>query len=182
MVRDLFAAPINGHKYVKSVDEFRWVVGIFSGNGAVEVIKRANGLKTFYPIRRNIKGEYVPLWRPYLFIQFEEGVTINLCRTTNRSITVISERDDAGLVRPVLIRKDAINESLRLMTQGKFDDVIFQRRTYGKGAIVRVIEGNFIDQKVRLEADILPEMKGNYKVPVDINGIKAKIAIFKLAL
>jgi hypothetical protein len=183
-MRDLFAPKTNGHHFLKPVEDFRWVVGVFSGNGATQVIQRAykRDLKTFYPIRRNHKNEYVPLWRAYLFIQFVEGVSIELCRTTSRFINVVSERDEDGLVTPVLVRKDAINESLHLMTMGKFDDVTFQRRFHGRGSIVRVLEGSFIDQKVRLEVDIRPEMKGNYKVPVDINGIKATIEIFKLAL
>jgi transcription antitermination factor NusG len=134
------------------------------------------------PYRRNHKNEYVPLWRSYLFIQFVEGVSIELCRTTSHFIRIISERDDDGLMQPILIRKDAINESLKLMTMGKCDDVVFQRRAYGKGAIVRVIEGNFIDTKVRLEMDVTPDMSGRTKVKVDINGLKATIELFKLAL
>jgi hypothetical protein len=189
MATDLFgSAHVNGKKYDlfsgAPVDTFRWVVGVFSGDGAAQVIKRANenNLKTFYPIRRNNQGEYAPVWRSYLFIEHREGVTINLCRTTSHFIKVISERDEDGLVHPVLVRKGAIGESLRLMTQGKYDDVTFQRRAYGKGAIVRVIDGAFIDQKVRLEIDVTPEMRGNYKVLVDINGLKAKIELHKLAL
>ena len=47
MSKDLFAP--NGYAYLDQ-DEFRWIVGVFSGNGALEVIKRANGLKIFYPL------------------------------------------------------------------------------------------------------------------------------------
>jgi hypothetical protein len=68
------------------------------------------------------------------------------------------------------------------MTQGKFDDVTFQRRAYGKGAIVRVIEGNFIDKKVLLEMNVTPDMTGRTRVKVDIDGIKGTIELHKLAL
>ena len=164
MGRDLFAPKINGHSYLK--DDFRWVVAIFMTDGAVEVIKRANenDLKTFYPIRKNIRGEYKPLWANYLFIQFIETVTIDLCRTTSKFIKVISARDDEGIIRPILVRKDAIAESLRLMTQGKFDAVTFKRRFHGRGAIVRIIDGPFLDKIARLEIDVLPEMKATKRL------------------
>jgi hypothetical protein len=185
MVRDLFAAPTNGFHYLKPLeDPFRWVVGIFSGNGAVQIIRRANekNLKTFYPIRRNLKNEYVPLWRAYLFIQWQETVTINLCRTTPKFINMISERDEDGIYHPVLVRKDAVAESLRLVTMGKFDDKAFKRQFHGRGSIIRVIDGVFIDQKVRLEIDVPPNMNGRTRVPVDMNGIKARIELYKLDL
>jgi transcription antitermination factor NusG len=184
-MRDLFAPKVNGHAFLKPLDgPFRWVVGVFSGNGATEIIRRAyaKDLKTFYPIRRNLAGEYTPLWRAYLFVEWRETVTIDLCRTTTHFIKIVSERDENGLQHPVLVRKDAIAESLRLMTQGKFDDVTFQRRAYGKGAIVRVIEGNFIDRKVRLEMNVTPDMTGRTRVKVDIDGIKGTIELHKLAL
>jgi hypothetical protein len=184
-MRDLFAPKTNGHAHLAPLeDPFRWVVSVFSENGATEIIRRANAkdLKTFYPIRRNLAGEYTPLWRSYLFIEFREGVTINLCRTTTHFIKVVSERNKDGLITPVLVRKGAIAESLRLVAQGKFDDVTFQRRSYGKGAIVRVIEGNFIDKKVRLEMNVTPDMAGRTRVKVDIDGIKGTIELFKLAL
>jgi hypothetical protein len=184
MGRDLFAAPVNGHRFLKPIEEFRWIVAMFTADGAAQILQTAHkhDLKTFYPIRRNIRGEYTPLWRAYLFIEWREAITIELCRTTGHFIRIISERDDDGLLRPVLVRKDAINESMKLMTQGKFGDVVFQRRAYGKGAIVRVMEGNFIDTKVRLEMDVTPAMTGQTKVRVDVNGMKATIELFKLAL
>jgi transcription antitermination factor NusG len=184
MGRDLFAAPSNGHHFLKPIDEFKWIVGVFKGDGATQVIQRAykKELKTFYPIRRNIRGEYTPLWKAYLFIQFIEGVSIELCRTTSDFIKVVSERDEDGLLHPILVRKEAVNESMKLMTMGKFDDVVFKRRAYGKGSIVRVLEGNFIDTKVRLEMDVTPDMPGRTNVKVDINGLKATIELFKLAL
>jgi hypothetical protein len=182
-MRDLF----NGASHpsvISEIESFRWIVSVFSGNGAVEIIRRANSrdLVTFYPIRRNLRGEYAPLWRNYLFIQFVEGVTIELCRTTSNFINIISERDEDGILQPIKVRKDAINESLRLMTQGKFDTVAFRRRFYGKGSIAIVIDGVFIDKKVRLEEPVTPEMNGRTKVRVDMDGIKAKIEIYKLTL
>ena len=82
---DLFggAPKTNGHAYVKPVeDPFRYVCGVFSGDGAVQILQRANKsiFGNYFPIRFNGKGEPVPLWRNYLLIEFREGVTINLCR------------------------------------------------------------------------------------------------------
>jgi hypothetical protein len=184
-MRDLFSSAANGYHYLSPLDDpFRWVCGLFAGDGAVQIIIRANenGLKTYYPIRRNIKGEYEPLWRSYLFIEWRETVTIDLCRTTTRFLRLISERDEAGNVQPVLVRRDAINESLRLMTQGKFDDVTFRRQFRGKGSIVRVIDDIMADKTVRLSMDVTPDMSGNRKVLIDINGVKATIKLYQLAL
>jgi transcription antitermination factor NusG len=182
-MKDLFNGA--GHpSAVSEIDSFRWIVSVFSGNGAVDVIKRANEkeIKTFFPIRRNLRGEYVALWSSYLFIEFVEGVTINLCRTTTRFIKIVSERDEDGILQPIKVRKEGINESLRLMTQGRFDDVTFRRRFHGKGTIVMVIDGVFVDQKVRLEEPVTPDMPGRAKVKVDLNGLKATIELFKLSL
>ena len=42
-MRDLFAAPINGHTYLKPAeDSFRYIGGVFSGDGAVQIIQRAS--------------------------------------------------------------------------------------------------------------------------------------------
>jgi hypothetical protein len=184
-MHDLFAPKFNGHSYLSPLDDpFRWVCAMFASDGAVQIIRRANAkdLKTFYPIRRKIQGEYAPMWRSYLFIEFREGVTINLCRTTTHLIKVVSERDKDGLVHPVLVRKDGIKESLRLVMMGKFDESQFKRQFHGKGSIVRVLEGVLIDRKVRLEIGVPPDMNARTRVPVDINGIKAKIELFRLAL
>jgi hypothetical protein len=185
---DLFAPRINGHHYDlfgnASHDDFRWVCAVFSSDGAIQVIKRASqhNLQIFYPIRRNNDGNYVPMWRPYLFVQWNEGITINLCRTTSKFIKIISARDDDGIMQPVLVRKDAVGESLRLVTMGKYDEKAYVGRFYGKGSIVLVREGNFIDTKVTLEIDVPPYMNARTKVPVDISGIKAKVELYKLVL
>jgi hypothetical protein len=180
---DLFGTKTNGHSYLEPIeDQFRWVVAVFSGSGATEVIKRANerGFKTYFPIRINKRGDYVPLWANYLFIEFQEGVSIELCRTTTRFIKLISARDDDGILYPIMVRRDGINESLRLMMQGQFDVRPQQRPFHCKGSMVRVREGSFVDRQVRLEIDVTPAMRG--KVPVWIDGIRAVIEIHKLAL
>jgi hypothetical protein len=188
MSKDLFdggAPKINGHSYLKPVeDPFRWVCAMFASDGAPQIIRRANEipLRTYYPIRFNVQGEPTPMWRNYLLIEFREGVTINLCRTTTHFLKVISEKDEEGIFHPVLVRRNAIAESLRLVTMGKFNETEFKRKFYGRGSVVRVMEGSFIDKTVRLEIDVPPHMNGRTRVPVDINGIKAKIEIFKLAL
>jgi hypothetical protein len=185
---DLFAPRINKHIYghfgAVHQYEFRWICAVFSSDGAVQIIKRAkdHDLASFYPIRRNHQGEYVPMWRPYLFVQWKEGITINLCRTTAKFIKIISARGDDGIMQPVLVRRCGVAESLRLVTMGKFDEKAYERRFYGKGSIVLVREGNFLDKKVTLEIDVPPYMNGRTKVPVVINGIKAKVELYKLVL
>jgi hypothetical protein len=114
-------------------------------------------LRTYYPIRFNSKGEPTPLWRSYLFIEFREGVTINLCRTTTHFIRVVSEKDKDGLVTPVMVRRNGIQENMAMVLQGKFNQRQLVRQFYGKGSFVRVLDGTFIDKKVRLEEDIFPD-------------------------
>lgn len=186
-MRDLFggAPKTNGHAYIKPIeDPFRYICGVFGGDGAIQILQRANKmpLATYFPIRFNGKGEPVPLWRNYLLIEFMEGVTINLCRTTTQFIKVVSERDEEGLMYPVLVKREAVKQSMAMVLEGKFNERIIERRFYGRGSIVRVIEGNFIDKKVRLEMNVTPEMNGNTKIKVDLDGIKASIELFKLAL
>jgi hypothetical protein len=188
---DLFgsAPKINGHRYGlfnnKPIDDFRWLVGVFRGDGASQVIIKANAvhLATYYSLRFNKQGEPVPLFRNYLFLEFQEYTTINLCRSSSKFIKIISSRDpDSDLIHPVLVRRNAIEESLRLMTQGKFNEDVFIRPFHGRGSIITVTDGSFQNRKVRLEADVTPEMRGTFKVPVSIDGIKATIEVFKLAL
>ena len=81
-----------------------------------------------------------------------------------------------------MVRKNAIDESLGLLLAGRFNSKTYVRRFYGKGSIVRVLEGNFIDKKVRLDTNITPDMSGNKKVAIDINGWKGSIELWKLAL
>ena len=109
-------------------------------------------------------------------------MTINLCRTTTQFIKVVSERDEEGLMHPVLVKREAVKQSMAMVLEGKFNERIIERRFYGRGSIVRVIEGNFIDKKVRLEMDVTPGMNGYTKIKVDLDGIKASIELFKLAL
>jgi hypothetical protein len=147
-VKDLFGAPkINGHHYLD--DPFRWCVAIFATDGAVEVIKRANetDLKSFYPIRQNIRGEYKPLWANYLFIQFIETVTIDLCRSTTKFIKVISAHDQEGLLKPVLVRRNGVQESMAMVLQGKYNERMINRRFYGRGTIALVLRGHLLIKK-----------------------------------
>ena len=179
-MRDLFASKLNGHAYLPPIeDPFRWVVAVFSTDGAVQVIRRVNAserpLKMYYPIRLKHNGRYVALWANYLFIEFIEGVTIELCRTTTKFIRVISARNNDGIVRPVMVRKNAIAESLRLMTQGKFNYKVPLRKSYGRGSIVAILDGVMANRKVRLDEDVLPNMSGSRRVKVDIDGIKGVI-------
>ena len=136
-MKDLFAPNTNGHHYLGQIkDEFRYVCGVFSGDGAVQILQRANAipLATFFPIRFNGRGEPVPLWRSYLLIEFRKGVTINLCRTTSNFIKVVNERDEEGLLRPILIKREAVKQSMAMVLEGKYNERIIDRRFYGKGS------------------------------------------------
>ena len=56
------------------------MVGVFRDDGASKVIIKANTipLATYYPIRFNKQGEPTPLFRNYLFLEFQEYITINV--------------------------------------------------------------------------------------------------------
>jgi len=164
--------------------DFRWSVAVFKAHGAVEAIKRANQvpLKTYYPFKIDKRGNFTPLWRNYLFLEFRQSLTLEVCRTTRNFIKMLTMRDDEGETYPILVKKEAITENMRLLQLGKFDDKTFLRSFYGKGSLVRVTEGTFQDKRVRLEMDILPNMEGKTKVSVDINGWKAQIELWKLSL
>jgi hypothetical protein len=166
------------------MENLQWIVALFSGNGATDVIRKANDaeLRTFYPIRFNGRGEPVPMWRNYLFVEFRDILTLQICRSTNKFLNVISMRNKEGDLEPVLLPKNTINEQLELALAGKFNERLLFRRFYGKGSFVRVIDGNFIDKRVRLEVDVSPGMNGNKKVAIDINGYKGYIEVWKLAL
>jgi hypothetical protein len=165
-------------------NDFHWVVGLFAGNGATDVIRKANEvpLKTFYPIRFNGRGEPLPLWRPYLFIEHRNDLTTKICRSTKKFIKILSMRDDEGQEYPVMVRKHAINAHMQLLMSGKFNDRTYKRRHYGKGSIVRVMDGTFIDKRVILETDVEQDWPGTRKVPIDINGFKGSIELWKLSL
>jgi hypothetical protein len=181
MGRDLFAAPVSGHRYIKPVeDSFRYICGVFSGDGAVQILQIP--LATFFPIRFNGNGGPVPLWRSYLLIEFREGVTINLCRTTSHFLKVVSERDEEGLLRPILVKREAVKQSMAMVLEGKYTERVTEGRFYGKGSIVAVLHGVIATRKVRLEEDVTPQMRGSHRVRVDMDGVKGTIEVHKLAL
>jgi hypothetical protein len=187
---DLFdAAPqTNGHKYDlfsgREIDTFRWIVAMFRDDGASITIRKANdhGLKTYYPLRYNSHGEPMPLWRAYLFLEHREALTINVCRSNSKFLKVISARDEGGVWQPIMAKRGAIAESLRIIMSGKFDDRAPMRRFYGKGSMVHIKDGVLHDKLVRLEIDVLPNMSANTKVPISIDDLRAKIELHKLAL
>jgi hypothetical protein len=190
MANDLFdgSAPINGKHYDlfsgAYVDSFRWVVGVFSGDGASHAIIKANKskLQTYYPIRFNQHGEPTPLFRNYLFIQFIERTTINICRETPNFIKILNARDEDGIFRPILVRRNAVDENKAMVMAGRFNERMLVRKFYGRGTIVRILNGVMADKTARLEMDVLPEMRGNVKISIDINGVKCLIELHNLAL
>jgi hypothetical protein len=89
-------------------DSFRWIVDQFTGKGATRAIIKAHqcGLLIYYPIKINKKGEPVPLWANYLFIQYREFVTIDLCRNTPSFSKIISARDpESDLMQLIMVRR-----------------------------------------------------------------------------
>jgi hypothetical protein len=188
---DLFsggAPKINGHHYDlftgKQIDNFKWIVAIFNGDGATLVIIRAHrcNLATYYPIRLNNHGDPVPLFKNYLFVEFREYITLDICRSTSNFIKVLSAHDEEGLLRPVLVPRNAIDQNRAMVMAGRFNERSLQRQFYGKGHIVRVLNGIMADKKAKLGIDILPTMKGNLKVPIEIDGVKCTIELHNLAL
>jgi hypothetical protein len=182
MMRDLFAPKINDHAYLG--DPFRWVVAMFQQDGATQVIIRAHkfDLATYYPIGFSKDGEPVPLWRNYVFLEWKEQVTLDICRDTPNFLKVLSAHDDEGIVRPILVRRNHVDENGAMVLAGKYNERQLVRRFYGRGSLVRVIEGVFMDKRVRLEENILPEWRGSRRVKVDIDGIKGSIELYKLSL
>jgi hypothetical protein len=168
----------------QTIHDFNWIVATFQGCGASDVIQRANQipLKTYYPLKMNIYGNLVPLWRNYLFLEFRECVTISICRSTYKFINIISSHDEEGNLKPVLVPKNSINENLSLVQQGVFDNKSYSRRFYGKGSLVNVIDGVFSNRKVRLEDDLDPWIPGNKEISVSIGGWNGKIEVHRLAL
>jgi hypothetical protein len=181
---DLFGAPkTNGHAYLD--DPFRWLISLFGQGGATLAIIKANklGLSTYYPIRINANGDPTPLWRNYLMIEFRDFVTIDLCRNTPHFINIISARDPGDdLSRPVMVRRHAVQQNMEMVLAGHFDAVAHQRAFYGRGSLITVIEGALIERKVRLEADIPPDMPGHYAIAISIGSWRGTIELFKLAL
>jgi hypothetical protein len=184
MARDLFSGPPVNGKHSPPTDTFRWIVGIFSGDGAPRTIIRANksDLLTYYPVKMNQHGEPTPLFKNYLFLEWRGEATLDICRATSLFIKVLSARDDDGIVRPILVRRNAVDENRAMVMAGRFNERIINRQFYGKGSIVAVLHGIMATRRVRLEEDILPEWRGNHRVKVDMNGVKGVIEIHKLAL
>jgi hypothetical protein len=186
MSKDLFAPKTNGHSYLAPIDDpFRFLISVFGQDGATRAIIKANklDLSTYYPTRTNIKGDVVPLWRNYLMIEFWEFVTIDLCRNTPHFIKLISARDpDSDLSHPVMVRRNAVKQNMAMVLAGEFDAIAPRRRFHGKGSLIRVTGGALQERRVRLEADILPEMPGHHAVAVSIGLWRGTIEIFKLAL
>jgi hypothetical protein len=176
-MQDLFSSQ-------PSTDNFHWIVAMFRADGAPETIRRANdvSLSTYYPIRFNGRGEPKPLWMNYLFIEYKRNLTLSVCRATSKFLKILNTRDEYGRLTPALVRHNAINESLELVKMGKFNDKSLTRRFYGKGAVVRVIDGTFLDKRVRLEMDIPPNLPSNRKILININGLRGSIEIWKLSL
>jgi hypothetical protein len=182
-MRDLFNGAAH-QSAVSESDSFHWIVAVFSENGATRTIIRANKchLLTYYPVKMNQQGEPTPLFRNYLFVEWRGGVTLDICRATSLFLQVLSAKDENGIVRPILVRRNAVDENRAMVMAGRFNERIIDRRFYGRGSIVAVLHGVMSTRKVRLDEDILPEWRGNHRVKIDIDGVKGTIEVHQLAL
>jgi hypothetical protein len=166
-------------------DSFILIVAQFTGNGATRAIIKAHqcGVLIYYAVRINEKGEPVPLWANYLLVEYREFVTIQLRRGTPSFFKIFSARDvDSDLMQPLMVRREAGAESMKMLMAGRFNEVAMQRPFHGKGSLVLVRDGSFVSRKVRLETDVTPQMRGGLKVPNSIDGVRAVIELHKLAL
>jgi len=159
-------------------DKFFWAVGIFSGNGAMETIKYALDarLETFFPYKVNKRGEFTPLWKNYLFIEYINPVTTLVCRQNSKFINFINFNG-----QPELIYRNAIDECLKLLRLGKYNHILPQRTYIERGTEVRIMNDNNFDGKlVKLLCDVTPDMSDNRRIPVDFGNLKMMIEIRKL--
>jgi hypothetical protein len=81
-----------------------------------------------------------------------------------------------------MVRRNAVQQNMEMVLAGKFDDVAPRRQCYGRGSLIRVIEGPLTERKIRLETDVLPGMPGHYAVAISIGNWRGTIELFKLAL
>ena len=164
MAKDLFSsAPVNGKHYDlfgAQIDSFRWIVGVFSGNGATQTIIKANkcDLLTYYPIRHNKDGEPTPIFRNYLFVEFREYITIDLCRATTNFIKVLSAGDDDGLVRPMLVRRNAVDENRAMVMAGRFNERRFMQLRHYEGSAKPSLWGEQSTLNVKSSGEDLENM------------------------
>jgi transcription antitermination factor NusG len=161
-------------------DKFFWSVGMFSGNGAKETIRYAleAHLEVFYPHRLNKSGNFVPLFGNYLFIEYILPTTVMICRQSSKFYGFISFDG-----QPELVRRNSIDECLRLLKMGKYNHVFTHHSYIRKGTLVRILsEDNFNGKLVRLLCDVAPDMPNNKRVPVDFGNIKLMIEIGKIRI
>jgi hypothetical protein len=164
-------------------DKFFWSVGIFAGNGANEAIKRAIDarLEVFYPYRLNKSGDFTPLWKNYLFIEWIDNLSVDVCNHCNKFIRFISF-DDSN--KPFLVKYDSISECLEMMRMGKYNigNPVRSFRNAGSKVMIRDQNSNFDRMRVLLLCDITPNMSSTRRVPVELNGWRVLIEINKLWL
>jgi hypothetical protein len=163
-------------------DKFFWSVGIFAGNGATEAIKYALDarLEVFYPHHLNKNGDFVPLWKNYLFIEWIDNVSVSVCRKCNKFIKFISFDENN---RPFLVGRNNIDECLEMLKMGKYNIISKERDFYPAGSVVMIRDDNYFDRMwVKLLCDIGSFMNGKHRVPVELNGWKINIEINKLFL
>jgi hypothetical protein len=164
-------------------DKFFWSVGIFAGNGANEAIKHAidEHLEVFYPYRLNKSGDFTPLWKNYLFIEWIDNLSIDVCNRCNKFIKFISF-DDSN--KPFLVKHDSINECLEMMRMGKYNigSPVRSFRNAGSRIMIRDQNSNFDRMRVLLLCDVTPNMSGTKRIPVELNGWRVLIEVNKLWL
>ena len=162
----------------KKYDKFWWTVAIFTGNGASEVIKHAinEHLEIFYPFRLNNNGNFSPLWKNYLFIEWIQYLTPKICRRSTKFIKFITFDGQQALVD-----RHAIDECLRLLKMGEYNFSIAARPSYPAGSIFQInSDDNFNGKSVKLLVDLNGDVKENKKVPVECGRWKMWVEVKKL--
>lgn len=159
-------------------DKFLWAVGVFNGNGAHEIIKYALDarLETFFPHRLNKLGNFIPLWRNYLFIEYIPPMTAQVCRQSSKFLGFINFNG-----QPELVYRNAIDECLKLLQLGKYNFTHLRRSHVSKGTYVRIMnDNNFQGKLVKILCDVTPEMHETKRIPVELGSMRMMLELRKL--
>lgn len=172
-MRDLFGGT--------TVCEFQWIVGVFRPGGATEIIKRANDipLKTYYPLRLTNDDKTEPLWSNYLFIEFLENISIQICKTTSRFIKILRHLDGD----PITVPDEVINKHQQLLQTGYYD--------YKKDPKIKFKEGrqmlcsfpnNIWSGKIILSDNIYIDDKDDKLINATCNSKQIKVPVSYLSI
>ena len=157
-------------------ESFYWSVAVFNANGASEVIPHAieHKLHIFYPFRCNKKGNFTPLWKSYLFIEYDPDLTLRICRKSLKFSYFITFNGE-----PELVPKNAINECLQRLKAGEYNDKVPKTKVLSAGSIVTInIPGALQSLQAKLLTNVI--VGTDKKAIVMLNGWKTTIDVNKL--